>query len=69
MSPGKARPIAQVRLQFESFKGEFSYKAVYGCGSTVIAKSCNDALPLSFNTAGGPTVVLHVESFAGCAHW
>lgn len=35
------------------------------CGSSAIAKSCRDALKLPFGTVlcGGPSVVLHVESF------
>ena len=35
------------------------------CGSAGIAKSCRDALKLPFSSVlyGGPSVVLHVESF------
>ncbi|TFK94331.1 hypothetical protein K466DRAFT_476640 [Polyporus arcularius HHB13444] len=35
------------------------------CGSAAIAKTCRDALRLPFSTAlfGGPSVILHVESF------
>ncbi len=58
--------LSQVCLQADVLGLEWGADVLYiVCGSAAIAKTCRDALRLPFSTAlfGGPSVILHVESF------
>ena len=58
-----SRSLESSRPRLALADGRFFVRAV--CGSQGIARACRAALrvPLSDTLAGGPSVVLHVESF------
>ncbi|KAI0717230.1 ferric reductase NAD binding domain-containing protein [Cerioporus squamosus] len=62
ITPGRPDIPKMLKDEVAGASGRLS---VTVCGSAAIAKTCRDALRLPFSTTlfGGPSVVLHVESF------